>query len=487
MASRKKNLVKHCRIFQWVEAQDPEFAGAIRDLCLEGVLAPGKGGAGVTFLYPAEAADRAAIVARAYSEEADEAVRQIEALIIPDALETASDFQARKVGNRLGVPFTVERVSGAKVHLAGGAVLAPAGDFAPLKHRAGRVAVWTLAGRVPTEGSGYTPPARPARAAKRGGADPAPGRRLDLLAKVAQDYLAWAAGGYRGPDPFLAASVGLLHSLGPEDLRRVTPFLDYYPHVTLHLLLEPHKTVGPPLLSEEAVAAWGGSRAARAGFAQDYLEFMRGGLAAEQARARRAGVERTRAGLERSQPQAAVAEAVRLYGAGAHAEGLPREAAEVLALSPGRKLWMDDLRYQFHVLLEDLTRPHSAPELVRQMGELCASHPGNDYARELSVMNLELISGDLARRPRLLAASRFICSTDFLYQLVPPEAVGEGRGSPDPDNPELYNPSAGGLAYLHRAAADRSGAECISPQAARELKLYVRLHGRLPDVEQLPE
>lgn len=487
MASRKKNLVKHCRIFQWVEAQDPEFAGAIRDLCLEGVLSPGKGGAGVTFLYPEDAARRADIVAKAYSEDADAAVRMIEALIIPEALHKSSDFQSRKVGNRLGVPFKVESASESKVHLAGGAELAPAKDFSPLKSRADKVAVWKLVkGSVPTEGSGYTPPSRGAK--KTGGADLAMGpSRLDLLAKVAQDYLDWAAGGYQGPDPFLAASVGLLHSLSPEDLRRVTPFLDYYPHVTLHLLLEPHKTVGTHLIGDQAVANWGGSRVAKTSFAQDYLEFMRGGLTAEQARTRCADVERTRQKLERLQPLAAATEAIRLYEAGAHAESLPREAADFLALTPGRRLWMDDLRYQFHYFLEVLAHAHSYQELIRHMGELCANHPGNDYAKEPSVLNLDLIKSDLTRRERLIAATRFICSTDFLYQLAPPEAVGENHGSPDPDNPEIYNPSAAGLAYLRRAAAaDRSGAMCISPQAARELKLYARLHGKLPDIDQLP-
>ena len=112
MASKKKSLARHCRIFQWVEAQDPEFAAAIRDLCLEGTLAPGKKGNGVTFLYPNDPAYRGEIVALAYSDEADKAVRLVESLIVPDALHKASEFQARKVGSRLGVPFTVESVSG---------------------------------------------------------------------------------------------------------------------------------------------------------------------------------------------------------------------------------------------------------------------------------------------------------------------------------------------------------------------------------------
>ncbi len=487
MASRKKSLVKHCRIFQWVEAKDPEFAGAIRDLCLEGVLSPGKGGAGVTFLYPEDAAYRADIVAKTYSDDADAAVKLIEALIVPDALHKASDFQARKVGNRLGVPFVVEGVNGGKVRLAGGAELAQANDFSPLERRAGKVAVWKLTGRVPAEGSGYAPPARVAKT-KRGGAEPAGGaHRLAHIAKVAQDFLDWETGGHQGPDPFLAASVGLLHSLGPEDLRRVTPFLDYYPHVTLHLLVEPHKTTSGHLLSDQAITNWGGARVARDSFAEDYLGFMRGGLSVEQARSRRGEVERARAGLERSRPQAAIAEALHLYDTGAFTDSLPRESAE--ALAPGRKLWMDELRYQFHVLLEGLTRPHNPSELVHQMAELCSSHPGNDYARELSIMNKRLIDSDVAPRARLLAACRFIRSTDFLYQLAPPEAVGDNLGSPQPDDVNPYNPSAEGLAYLNRAASARvggGGADCLSPQARRELELYVRLHGKLPDLGQLP-
>ena len=476
MASRKKNLVKHCRIYQWVEAKDPDFAGAIRDLCLEGVLSPGKGG-GVTFLYPEDAAHRAEIVAKTYSDEADAAVRLVEALIIPEALHKASDFHGRKVGNRLGVPFAVERVSGSRVQLAGGAELAPAGDFSPLERRASAVAVWRLTGRVPTEGSGYAPPARGAKR-KTGGAEAGSPHRLAHIAKVAQDFIEWEACRHQGPDPFLAACVGLLHSLGPEELRAVTPFLDYYPHVTLHLLLEPHKTVGEPLLSEAAIANWGGSRVARAGFARDYLAFLSGGPTAEEARRRRAEIERERAPLERSAPQKVFALAHELYGAGAPAAG---------AADRCRKLWADELRYQFHVCLEALAAPHSPEKLVREMAELCASHPGNDYEGELSILNKTLLESDVRPVARLLAACRFIRSTDFLYQLVPPEAVGDNQGSPQPDDPNLYNPSAVGLAYLDRLATSAAADECLSPRTRRALELYARLHGgELPKVGKPP-
>lgn len=487
MASRKKSLEKHCRIFQWVEAKDPEFAGAIRDLCLEGVLSP-KGGAGVTFLYPEDGALRAEIVDKAYSADADEAVKLIESLVIPDALHTPADFKSRpSVGNRLGVRFSVASAGGSKVLLAGGAELTPASDFAPLSRRAGTLAVWKLtSGRVPVAGEKYTPPPRPAKA-KTGGAEPAPSSsRLECIGKVAQDFIAWEAAGHQGPDPFLAATVGLLHSLKPDDLARVTPFLDYYPHVTLHLLLEPHKTAGARLLSDQAVDEWGGSRVARVGFAQDYLGFMgaSSGLTADQARARCSDVERVRAGLEKGRPQAAIVEALRLYESGAFSETLPQ--ASISSLARGQKLWMDELRFQYHVLLEGLTRPHNAVELVRQMADLSAGHPGNDYGSELTLLNKGLIDNDVAPRARLLAACRFICSTDFLYQLVPPEAVGENLGSPAPDDRNLYNPSAEGLAYLNRLAAQRVGGggdrDLLSPQARKELELYVRLHGKLPDL-----
>ena len=88
-ASKKRDhLTKVCRIFQWIEGKDERFASAIRNLCMEGALSPGHSSPGLTFLYPEDAAYRAEICDKAYSDDADSAVTMIKALIIPDASTT---------------------------------------------------------------------------------------------------------------------------------------------------------------------------------------------------------------------------------------------------------------------------------------------------------------------------------------------------------------------------------------------------------------
>src|SRR5579863_7111629 len=76
MASKKKNHpTKVCRIWQWIEGHDEQFAGLIRNLCMEGALAPGF--AGVTFLYPEDKAYRDSII----DADGDEAVKMVQSLI----------------------------------------------------------------------------------------------------------------------------------------------------------------------------------------------------------------------------------------------------------------------------------------------------------------------------------------------------------------------------------------------------------------------
>lgn len=251
MASKKKDqLSKYCRIFLWLSQQDPDFAGAIRDLCLEGALSP-SGRSGVTFLYPKDKEYRAEIVQKAYSEEADEAVQLIQSLIVPDCLKTGSDFERGPVGSRLGVRYVVEKADPKKVVLAGGVELAPAEDFSPLASRADSIAVWLVAkGRLPLTGEAYTPPQRKPKGAGHatGGAEPAGSAARATLARTLEaEYAACLAGGEPRQNPYLKKVGGLLAHLqsnAPEALDRAALALDLDPVIAFYLLVEPYKTAG---------------------------------------------------------------------------------------------------------------------------------------------------------------------------------------------------------------------------------------------------
>lgn len=273
-ASSGKKLQKHCRIFVWVEGRDPGLAQAIRDLCLEGALAPSKASPGVTFVYPT-APVRDEIVDKAYSADAEEALRLLDAYIIPQCLPSAADF--RQVGgNRLGVQLRAVATEKGCVRLEGGALLRPAKDFSPL--RKDNIAVWeAVEGALPTEG-----PSAPKRVAargggrvrRRGGAEPPQGpppiarekqpllgdwEHLSARANIAIQVEAkfdkcMQKDGCRAFDPYLDSVASLLLFLKEKDPDRfvgVLPLLDRDPVTCFYILLEPYKTRGTPLLPDD--------------------------------------------------------------------------------------------------------------------------------------------------------------------------------------------------------------------------------------------
>jgi hypothetical protein len=276
-----KKLQKHCRIFLWVEGHDPALAQAIRDLCMEGALSPGRGSPGVTFLYPT-AAVRKEIIEKAYGADAEDALRLLDANIIPEVVRTPAEFR-RAGGNRLGVQLKVIGTEGTSVRLEGGAVLRPSEDFSPL--RKDNIAVWCVEeGALPTEG-----PAAPKTAAGRprvaggrgrrrahGGAGDAPpsvaaesqpllgdmehlSARAVLAAKTEAAFNAcMLKDRCRAYDPYLDVVASLLLWLqspkgDPDRFLGVLPLIDRDPVSCFYILLEPYKTRGDFLLPDDVL------------------------------------------------------------------------------------------------------------------------------------------------------------------------------------------------------------------------------------------
>ncbi len=501
MASKKKaQLTKHCRIYQWIEAQDPMLASAIHDLCLEGNLSPSHG-RGVTFLYPKEKALRDEIVEKAYSDDADEAQKLIESLIIPDALLTAADFNRRPVGNRLGVKIGVEAVEGSKVKLAGGAELSPADDFHPLSKRAGDIAVWLLTkGRVPTSGESYSAPVparRGPKAPTRGGnGGEGPSERLLLARKVEAKFdRCMRLDRCASHNPYLAKVVSLLNYLKmahPDVLTKVLPVIDYEPVITFYLLLEPYKTSGENLIPDGILFGEGGWNCAHA-----Y------GNAVEEYKAIFASLPQQASSVYAFRDRAAVMAQIDLvrqkYGSlnprsgpqfvqDCYAALASQNAIQGLtpilpdstlaALAGGKKLWQDEFRFIVHEALQTMRQmPYTSDVLGSILRDICTCWPGNNYASEIRLANVADLRSNVAPRNELLLLGKFVNSTDFLYLPVAPEAVGEAWG--DPNNPldwAVYNRNAAALANLNRISG-MVRAEGVSPQALQELTIYVKTHG----------
>jgi hypothetical protein len=518
MASKKKGqMVKQCRIFQWLEAQDPELAGAVRELCLDRLLEPPPGH-GVTFLYPQEKAYRDEIVDATYSADPESAIKLVESLIIPDALPKGADFKKRPIGSRLGVRYAVESAEAGTVRLAGGVELVPAKNFSPFGRREHEIAVWAIAkGRLPLVGEAYTAPPRAERRgakggrAVRGGANGALNNR-QLLAGAAETEFdrCMRQDRCRAHNPYLAKVVSFLNYLKarhPDLLLTLMPVLDYDPVVCFYLLFEPYKSVGEYLVPEEVLfgdGAWNGAEAF--------------GNAVEEYKAIFAAIPREQAptATDPATGQPAVPYVFRDHAAIAAQIDLvrrqfgalnPRQGPQMVqdtyaalaahntiggvgpvlpdttlrALAGSKKLWQDEFRFIIHEALQTMrATPYTTDLFGSIVRDLRYAWPGDNYGRELRLSNVEDIRASVAPRDTLLLLGKFVYSTDFLYLAPPPEAVGEAAGSPtNPTDWEVYNRNAAALANLGQAAG-MVRASGLSPQALQELQVYAKIHGQLP-------
>jgi len=517
MSSKKKQqLSKHCRIFQWVEAQDPDFAGAIRDLCLEGALSPGGRVAGVTFLYPKDKAYRQEIIDKTYSDEADDAVKLVESLIVPDALISGADFNRRPVGSRLGVKYAVESADAGKVKLANGVELTLADDFRPLSRRAGDIAVWIIAkGRLPLTGEAYKAPA-PDRKGKQGGArhggdDGALTDRQLLATNVEGEFdRCMKQDRCRTHNPYLAKVVSLLNYLKakyPANLLTVMPVLDYDPVVSFYLLLEPYKTRGEYLIPDTILfgdGAWNGADA-YGNAVEEYKAVFRA-LPNQQTMSATDSQSGAPTIPKVFSDRAAVAAQIDVVRQQIISTQNPRLAPKLVqdvyavltsqnsiqgmspilpdstlrAVAGSKKLWQDELRFTVHEALQTMRgMPYSTDVFASIVRDLRNKWPGNDYSAEISLSNLDDLRTNVAPRPELLLLTKFVNSTDFLFMPVAPETVGGAWGSMDPTDWQVYNRNAVALGNLNRIQGMVRPAG-ISPQALQELQIYAQTYGQLP-------
>lgn len=527
---------KHSRIPAWVAAKDGDLAGALRDLCMDGLL-----GGGVSFLYPTPEV-RAQIVDLAYGPRAEEAVRLLDAHIATAPLPDAASFRA--AGSRLGIRLE-GAPEGEEVVLAGGARLRAAGDFRP------RGGVWeVLSGLVPLEGPPHKPPPPRARARRRrryyGEGDeaaaakeekppPPPRRGETARARYAAEVEArvdheMRKDRCRGSYPYLEAAVSLLHFLKmsrPELLRALLPVLDRDPAVSFYLLLEPYKAPGSQgayLIPDEALfgaGGWGGRmifRDAPAEF-EAFFELLpaearpaakprdgRGGppvvpLGVGAPRRVRAAIDQARMGIEGVDGRAAnrvtlpravgaAYQTLLAHNAVCGAAPVVADAALALWAPPAKKRWQDEFRFIFHRRFRDLLASplYSGEDLRDILGEIRHGRPGNDYAAEAKLTGGGILESDVSPKAAFLLLLRFLNSSDFLYPGPPPKAAvdgdwGEvGTGPFDPLSLEVYNAEASKQAVLGRMRASgvSSGGRLVDPATVAALRLYFQAHGELP-------
>lgn len=528
----KKKLQKFCRIFPWVESKDEALAGAIRDLCMEGALSTGRRTSGTTFLYPIEKV-RKEIVTKAYSPEPEEAIRLIEAHIIPDAVRTAADFH-KGVGSRAGIKLETEDGTGATVTLKNGAQLAVAKDFKPL--RKDNICVWEVdSGEVPLEGPEFKTAARGRgersrpKARVTGGESQARGAREALATATEGAYSGcMQADQCRTHDPYLSHSVSLLNFLKtnyPAELIKVLPMIDRDPMVTFYLLVEPYKTKGSDYVLADSVLfgakGWNGA----AVFERAVTEFrsffeMGEKQTAPSAEDRSSGEPVVPFVFRDPATVRSEVDGMRLHilgddgrkrnkvttpkGVCAAYETLATQNtiggiqpilpdATLAALPGSKKLWQDELRFMVHAAMEEI---RGMPEYLESnfaevISMLRFQRPGNDYANELALASREELQSNVAPQAEFALLLKFINSTDFLYIPVSEAKVGGewgeipvatgGAAFFDVDNLDVYNAEDSKGRYLGRLeAAGLDAPQALDAGCIARIQHYVAQHGALP-------
>lgn len=519
MASKKKGVLsQYCRIFQYVEAQDPDLAAAVRDLCMEGALAAH--GAGVTFLYPKEKSFREEIVEKTYSD-ADAASKLVSSLIIPDALLTGEDWQRKPVGNYAGVLYEVKSASGANVVLKGEdseeVKLKRDDAFKTRSDKEGRLAVWTIvSGRPPLSGGEYHRPGRqraPKKGAERKTATGGAGNsaRAALAGSVEAAYnAAMLHDRAKSSDPYLSRVVGLLNHLRanqPELLKTLLPLLDWCPAVDFYLLVEPYKSGeksdstpdGADYLIPDAVlfgpAGWNGAEAfgdPKAGLKEfinsvatvDKTEtapmvFRNAAAVVRQIDTVRQQIQQN---LQKLETPMRIHRAYETLAGSNSIAGMENILpAETQRLLPGaKKFWQDQMRFLLqHALCELREGPHYNPREFQKVVDLVRfDAPGNNYKKELRICDVEMLKRDVAPNAPFYLVMKFLCSSDFLYIPAAEGKIGGARGDvEDPTDRKVYNRNYEAHRQLEMTSSSRSG---LSPHALGELRMYVTQFGELP-------
>lgn len=146
-----KKLQVFCKIIDFIQDQDEEFADIIRATCNDVVLNATRNKPGITFLMP-EKKYREEIANLAYSSDIAEAAKaseMIQSLILSGAYENGAQMKEDPfLANCLMTPqvVEVEKVDGGKVHFKSGAIAERDMKF---KCTRDKFFVWKLTGKLP--------------------------------------------------------------------------------------------------------------------------------------------------------------------------------------------------------------------------------------------------------------------------------------------------------------------------------------------------
>lgn len=462
----EKSPQTYCRIMDYLDATDPEFANLLRGTCADMSLNLGRK-AGVTLLKPVKGAFREEIEKLAYSDkpaDASKACNILNTLILKDIFTRPNDFAA---ADR---PIPTSQYPSQQLDVsAKGSTVSVQGATIKLDEKFEKtkqseyLAVWDLTGKVePPSGKNVDMKRVPKRGdkkvGKKGGYFPTQDQsrklRFQIALAVENKYAAGMIGdaaATKAQDPFVKYSASLMKHLvdsGEEDL--VKKFLPELSRCKLdfYILLEPHSVSYE--IPDNIIESWwnnGRPKLADCGINKFYDDLLKKYPSAEieDIEGKREAVLNQLQAQPRNAVQAVSEMYKEVYGAGA-----------------ARKTRLDDLRFMsfmaFHQLEADpMFDVGKLNEILNMIGEAM-------HSDEPVLLNESALKYAFNTEQRVRQIRNFVNSTMFLYQhqcsdhvMRLPEATMDIYG----DSDKLINYSA--ITYQrHHRAVGQSKEELIA-------------------------
>jgi len=495
-----KQFKTYCKIIDYVDAVDPEFATIARGVCSDLPMGSLRGKPGITLLLPKDKAFRAKLEKLAYSdktEEANQAGELINALIIRDIMRTPSDWKSREVSNSLFPAQAVEVASttATEVVFKSGARAVLDTKFKDASRR-GNLAIWTLtAGNIPVTTD------KPAKkltmgkpGAKTGGYavdnHAARSDRFKIALAVENEYAIHRVqadiGGPVRRDVYMEYTMSLINHI--MNVRKDTALL--YDKVLpllscdkldFYLLVEPHKEGGSYLLDDDLIREWWTQRTPC--ITRDVIAAVQQLLnSGEGARVYtdRAGLMESIAPLRTrvsqfadSRPRGVAEEIHKMYAElestnmiGGGANVYPQGLAAYYKANPGLKLIQDELRFLTFgafTRLENNKFDYGAfHELTNGIGECLHANSLEARASAQRLINKNSVRYLISPSEIINEINIFANSTMFLYiPLLGEESENLKQKSsiarPNPDNIVIYNIAAANYARHNRILWDNNG------------------------------
>jgi len=269
MSSDKRKVQKYCRIFNWIQDHDEEFAEVMTNLCVDRIADVNKRHPSITFLMP-KGKLRTEIIDVAYSNTPEKAVDMIISLVIPYGFPTIESFNNAKptqIGNKLRYVFPKIVNPNGKTVSFGDKLVIKTSNPKLIPRDNIKIFVWDIeTGQPPNNFNKYVEkqeyvipePSRQVKGGANCNIDPITrlnGRPRALFAQQIEQLVRDEIQKIHTKNPYLPIVVLLLQRLMDRTnwqiFLKVRSILDADPIITFYIILEPYKLEGEYLISDD--------------------------------------------------------------------------------------------------------------------------------------------------------------------------------------------------------------------------------------------